>query len=230
MDQPQHHAGLTQSLLVDCSVQINYRALCACEMPLFFLFRNTIWGRRSTPMACVCAIGPLKQAMWERGKRKLNIELHPVLPLWSLLWPRVFVCFCWHVSERNNAVPHRRCTTLVVGLKTALEKRRGRVVFMSLTSQWVPFLQTVCGKNLWCTQTHHSFVLRHYNTPAAKGRHRRLEKKKGWGGRLEGGIDWTEELFSMRSDDDRGRHWRALTIQMIMLLLPKSNKGSNLHG
>lgn len=123
MDQPQHHAGLTQCLLVDCSIQINYRALRACKTPLF-VFCNTIWGWSSTAVAWVCAIAPSKQAMWERWKRNLNIELHTVLPLWSLLRPRVFVCFCWHVSERNNAVPHRPHTTLVVGLKRALKKRR----------------------------------------------------------------------------------------------------------
>lgn len=53
MDQPQHHARLTQCLLVDCSVQINYRALRACKTPHFF--RNTFWGWRPTVVACVCA-------------------------------------------------------------------------------------------------------------------------------------------------------------------------------
>lgn len=121
MDQPQHHACLTQCLLVDCSVQINYRALNACETPHFFF---AILSEGEDPVACVCAIGPSKRAMWGRGKRKLNIELHPVLPLWSLLRTWVFVRLCWCVSERNNAVPHRPRTTLEVGLKRALEKKR----------------------------------------------------------------------------------------------------------
>lgn len=116
---------------------------------------------------------------WEKNEHRITPSPPPLVFVMAK-GLCVFLLAC--ERERNNAVPHRRHTTLMVGLKTTFEKRRGRVVFMSLTSLWVPFLQTVCGMNLWRTQTHNSFVLRHYNTPAAEGRHRRLEKKKEGGG------------------------------------------------
>lgn len=232
MDQPQHHACLTQCLLVDCSAQINYRALNACETPHFF--HNTIWGWRSS---CMCVRNRSIQTGHVReGKEKTEHRITPSPP------PLVFVtymglCAFLLVCEwEKQCCPAQTAHHTRGGAEKSAWKEEGWVVFTSLTSLCVPFPQTVCGKTLWGTQTHHSFVLRHYNTPAAEGRHRRLEKRGvGWevGGwdRLNRGTFQNEEGWRWRKAlKKRCGLTHSLHNTNDTAAPPKSNKGPKLYG
>lgn len=138
MDQPQHHACLTQCLLKDCSVQINYRALRAYETSLLF-FRKTIWGWSSTAIACMCAIGPSKRAMWE-GKEKTEHRITPNPPPLVFVMAKGLCAFLLACEWEKQCCPAQATHYTSGGTEKSAWKEEGRVVFMSLTSLWVPFL------------------------------------------------------------------------------------------
>lgn len=121
MDQPQHHACLTQCLHVDCSVQINYRALSACETPHFF--RNTIWGWRSS---CMCVRARSIQTDHVReGREKTEHRITPSPPPFGLCYGHGSLCVSvgeWvreTMLSRTDRAPQQRW-----GWKERL-KRRG---------------------------------------------------------------------------------------------------------
>lgn len=229
MDQPQNHTCLTQCLLIDCFFKIHYKTLSDCETPFF----SVKLSKGGDPIACVHDRSMQKGRVRE-GKEKTEHRITPSPPTLLSVMAMGLCVFLLVCEWEKQCCPAQAAHHTSGGAEKTAWKEEGWVVFTSLTSLCVPFLQTVCGKTLWGTQTHNSFVLRHYNTPAAERRHRWLGKRVGWG--LECEIDWTEELFRMRrDDDDGGRHWKrdvgslpAITIQIILLLLPKSNIGPNL--
>lgn len=84
MDQPQHHACLTQCWLKDCSVQINYRALRAYETSLLFFSQNYL--RVEFHCSCMYVRDRSNQTGHVReGKEKTEHRITPNPP------PLVFV-------------------------------------------------------------------------------------------------------------------------------------------
>lgn len=149
-----------------------------------FFFFPQYYMRVEIHCSCMCVRNrSIRAGHVREGKEKTEHRIThgpPPLVFVSAKGLCVFLLAC---EWEKQCCPAQAAHYTSGGAEKSAWKEEGWVVFMSLTSPWVPFLQTVCGKTLWGTQTHHSLVLRHYNMPAAEGRHRRLGKK---GGGVEG--------------------------------------------